>query len=104
MTIETSWSNDQRNVAYQFIAAAEATGLAVKGEVMFWLLDNLGYKIAPGGQRVHKDVPLSYNFNADISTVFTDTFYADWQEITDEEIARAKDTTDTSTGEQAEGN
>ena len=102
--LASSLSVPQRAAVYQFIAATETTKLKLKGEVLFWLLDALGYKIAPGNKRVHKDVSLSYKFNADIDSVFTDTFYADWQEITDEEVARDKDTTDTSTSEQAEGN
>ena len=79
-------TRDQETVIRNFIGGSEFTELTLPKGIMQKLLALLGYKIAPGGARVHADLTLSHKYGVDVDTVYKDTFYEDWQATADAEI------------------
>jgi hypothetical protein len=90
---------EQELVIRNFIVNSEAVNLQLPRGILPTLLGLIGYKLAPNGARVHNAVQLRHRYGTDMDKVYKDTFYEDWQEITDAE-AKA----DSGTSEQTEGN
>ena len=87
---------DQEAVLRQLVAGAEAVDLVLPRDTMRWIYDMLGYKVAPNGARVNANKEITFKFGEPCTV--EDEFYADWQDITDAEIAD-----NSGASEQAEG-
>lgn len=74
-----SVSEDQEAIIRQFIAGCDKTGLQTP---LTNLLEMIGYKVLSTGARVHADLDTSRGFHETLAQ-FKDTFYEDWQELTD---------------------
>jgi hypothetical protein len=61
----------------------------------------LGYKIAPNGARVHADAELKIRYGQPVDDAFEDTYYADWAEMTANEVADNSNTPDSGTSKSA---
>lgn len=71
----------QEVVIRQFIAGCEKTGLVVPLKNLLVLI---GYKVLASGARVHDDLDTRHDYHDPIS-IFKDTFYEDWKELTNVE-------------------
>jgi hypothetical protein len=91
---------DGEAVIRHFIEAIDEWSLPLKGATLLDLYDILGYKIAGNGARINKLSEETFKFGTNYDP--EDEFYADWQEITDEEIAEVEDTSEPSASGAAE--
>lgn len=77
-----SVTKDQEAVIRQFIAGCDKTGLSYPVTALLTLL---GYKVLSTGVRVHADLDTRRGYH-DKMDQFKDTFYEDWQELTNLEV------------------
>ena len=97
---------EQEHPVRAFINDVEVLGLPISNKIIIELLDLLGYKVAPNGARVWKEIEIKIPYGGKCE--LEDQFMSDWNDIgmtfDDVEIEHeAEDQPESSTSEPPEG-
>lgn len=99
MSRESRLNRAQEIIVRTFISDAKAVELALPNEWVMLLYDMMGYKVAPNGALVPKDMVLIMPYNTVIADYWEDEYDSDGEAFIGTDVDA-----DTSASEQTEGN